>query len=73
MKSLQSDGYNVYMYFDDHMVDIDHLFCMAHARVKFKYALEQGNDKDAAFILELISELYRLDAGMKKASFPADR
>lgn len=41
-------------------VDIEHLCCMAHARAKFKYALEQGNDKDAAFILELIGELYRL-------------
>lgn len=35
--------------------------CMAHARAKFKYALDQGNDKDAAFILELIGELYRLE------------
>ena len=34
---------------------------MAHARTKFKYALEQGNDKDATFILELIGELYRLE------------
>ncbi len=57
----QSDGYNVYMYLDNHMVDIEHLCCMAHARAKFKYALEQGGDKDAAFILELIGELYRLE------------
>ena len=61
VKALQSDGYNVYMYLDDHMVDIEHLCCMAHARSKFKYALEQGGDKDAAFILELIGELYKLD------------
>ena len=33
VKALQSDGYNVYMYLDDHMVDIEHLCCMAHARV----------------------------------------
>ena len=46
---------------DDHMVDIEHLCCMAHARAKFKYAFDQGNDKDAAFILELIGELYRLE------------
>lgn len=56
VKALQSDGYNVYMYLDDRMVDIEHLCCMAHARAKFKYALEQGNDKDAAFILELIEK-----------------
>ena len=61
VKALQSDGYNVYMYLDDHMVDIEHLCCMAHARSKFKYALEQGGDKDAAFILELIGELYKLE------------
>ena len=60
VKALQSDGYNIYMHLDDHMVDIEHLCCMAHARTKFKYALEQGNDKDATFILELIGELYRL-------------
>ena len=56
VKALQSDGYNVYMYLDDHMVDIEHLCCMAHARAKFKYAFEQGNDKDAAFILELMEK-----------------
>ena len=61
VKTLQSDGYNVYMYPDDHMVDIEHLCCMAHACAKFKYALEQGDDKDAAFILELIGELYKLE------------
>ena len=61
VKSLQLDGYNVYMYLDDHMVDIEHLCCMAHARAKFKYALEQGNDKDVAFILKLIGELYKLE------------
>ena len=61
VKALQSDGYNVYMYLDDHMVDIEHLCCMVHARAKFKYAFEQGDDKDAAFILELIGELYKLE------------
>lgn len=40
VKFLQSDGYNVYMYLDEHMVDIEHLCCMPHACAKFKYALE---------------------------------
>ncbi len=40
IKSLQSDGYNVYMYLDDKLVDIEHLCCLAHARAKFKYAFE---------------------------------
>ena len=30
-------------------------------RDRFKYAFEQGDDKDAAFILELIGELYKLE------------
>ncbi len=49
------------MYLDDHMVDIEHFCCMAHARAKFKYALDRGNDRDVAFILELTGELYRLE------------
>ena len=61
VKALQLDGYNVYMYLDDHMVDIEYFCCMAHARAKFKYAFEQGDDKDTAFILELIGELYKLE------------
>lgn len=75
VKALQSDGYNVYMYLDDHMVDIEHLCCMAHARAKFKYALEQGNDKDAALILELIGELYKLEREYEegKLSPPTDK
>lgn len=66
VKTLQSDGYNVYMYLDDHMVDIEHLCCMAHAKAKFKYALEQGDDKDAAFILDLIGEFYSLERGYEE-------
>jgi len=41
IQALQSDGYNVYMYLDDEVVNADHLCCMAHARAKFKYALDQ--------------------------------
>ena len=42
IKSLQSDGYNVYMYLDNELMDIEHLCCLAHARAKFKYAYDQG-------------------------------
>ena len=49
LKALQSDGYNVYMYLDDELIDTDHLWCLVHARVKFKYASELGGDKDADF------------------------
>ena len=41
VKALQSDGYNVYLYLDDILVNTEHLCCMAHARAKFKYAFEQ--------------------------------
>lgn len=61
LKALQTDGYNVYMYLDNVMVDITHICCLAHARAKFKYALEQGNDPDAKYILDCIAELYALE------------
>lgn len=61
VKALQSDGYNVYMYLDDKLIDTEHLCCMAHARAKFKYAQEQGDDVDADYILEQIAQLYNLE------------
>lgn len=33
IKSLQSDGYNVYMYLDNEHMDIEQLCCLAHARL----------------------------------------
>lgn len=60
IKALQSDGYNVYLYIDKELVDIDHLCCMAHARAKFKYAADQG-EPEAQFFLDLIGELYSLE------------
>ena len=58
IQSLQSDGYNVYMYLDNELQDIEHLCCMAHVRAKFKYALEQGMDKRAQFFVDKIGWLY---------------
>lgn len=60
IKALQSDGYNVYLYLDNELVDIEHLCCMAHARAKFKYAADQG-DTEAQYFLDLIGELYGLE------------
>ena len=54
IKSLQSDGYNVYMYLDNELIDIEHLCCLAHARAKFKYAYDQGS-LQARIFLELIA------------------
>jgi elongation factor P hydroxylase len=58
IQSLQSDGYNVYMYLDNELNDMEHLCCMAHVRAKFKYALEQGMDKRAQFFIDKIGWLY---------------
>lgn len=71
LKALQSDGYNVYMYLDDKLIDTEHLCCLAHARVKFKYASEQGGDKDADFFLDAFGELYRLEAEYEKGKLSA--
>ncbi len=49
------------MYLDNELINIDHLCCLAHARAKFKYALEQGNDEDAEYFLRLIAMLYELE------------
>ena len=56
--ALQSDGFNVYMYLDKELVDVDHLCCFAHARAKFQYAFEQGKDTDAEYFIRLIGWLY---------------
>jgi hypothetical protein len=60
IKSLQSDGYNVYMYLDDELVDIEHLCCLAHAQNKFKDALKCGCEQASHFI-EKIGRLYTLE------------
>ena len=59
--ALQSDGFNVYMYLDNELVDVDHLCCLAHARAKFKYAFEQGKDDEAEYFLRNIGRLYDLE------------
>ena len=59
--ALQSDGYNVYMYLDKELVDVDHLCCLAHARAKFTYAQEQGKDADAEYFIRNIGRLYDLE------------
>jgi len=59
--ALQSDGFNVYMYLDKELVDVDHLCCLAHARAKFKYAQEQGKDADAEYFITNIGRLYDME------------
>lgn len=38
-----------------------YILCMVHARAKFKYALEQSDDKDTGYILGCMGELYGLE------------
>ena len=71
IKSLQSDGYNVYMYLDDELVDVEHLCCLAHARAKFKYAYEQGS-LQARIFLELIARLYGMEDTYRREKLTAD-
>lgn len=65
IKSLQSDGYNVYMYLDNELMDIEHLCCLAHARAKFKYAYDQGS-LQARIFLELIAKLYGMEEAYRR-------
>ena len=61
LRALQTDGYNVYLYLDNEMVNIDHVCCMAHVRAKFKYAAEIEHDENARKFLEYIGRLYALE------------
>ena len=70
--ALQSDGYNVYMYIDNELDDVDHLCCMAHARAKFKYAYEQGGDERALSFLEWIGQLYGFEEEYKLQDLPPE-
>ena len=71
IKSLQSDGYNVYMYLDNELMDIEHLCCLAHARAKFKYAYDQGS-LQARIFLELIARLYGMEETYRREKLTAD-
>lgn len=71
IKSLQSDGYNVYMYLDNELMDIEHLCCLAHARAKFKYAYDQGS-LQARIFLELIAKLYGMEETYRREKLTSD-
>ena len=74
IKSMQTDGYNVYMYLDkeQELIDIEHICCWAHARHKFKLAYEQGSDERAKIFLMLIGELYGMEKAYKAAGLTAE-
>ena len=57
---LQTDGYKVYESLYGNHPDIALVYCMAHARRKFVDAVKY-DEKKANAILELISQLYKLE------------
>lgn len=65
LKALMSDGYNAYTFLDGVLEKIDHLMCMAHARVKFEKAYQHGDDPVAKEFADMLSELYNLEDGYK--------
>ena len=74
IKSMQTDGYNVYMYLDkeQELIDIEHICCWAHARHKFKLAYDQGSDERAKIFLVLIDELFDLEKAYKAEGLTAE-
>ena len=52
-------------------VDTEHLRCLAHARAKFVYAYEQGDDPDAKYLIDCFGELYRLEDTYKLSGLSA--
>ena len=73
LRALQTDGYNVYLYLDNEMVNIDHMCCMAHVRAKFKYAAEIEHDVNARMFLEYISRLYGLEKRYEEEKLSAEQ
>ena len=73
LRALQTDGYNVYLYLDNEMLDIDHVCCMAHVRAKFKYAAEIEHDVNARRFLEYIGRLYALEKKYEEENLSAEQ
>ena len=73
LRALQTDGYNVYLYLDNEMLDIDHVCCMAHVRAKFKYAAEIEHDRYARRFLEYIGRLYALEKRYEEEKLSAEQ
>ena len=70
--ALQSDAYNVYMFIDKELANVTHLCCLAHARAKFKEALEQGKDERARLFYDCIGLLYGYEAEYRRLGLSPD-
>ena len=65
IKSLQSDGYVGYVFLDDDVVDVEHIYCLAHVRSKFVTAYNIGKVRQAKPFLKWIGKLYKLEKEYK--------
>ena len=70
--ALQSDAYNVYMFIDKELSNVTHLCCLAHARAKFKEALEQGMDERARLFVDCIGLLYSYESEYRQSGLSPD-
>lgn len=73
IKSLQSDGYVGYVFLDDDLVDIEHIYCLAHVRAKLVVAYNIGKVKEARQFIEWIQELYKLEKLYKKLNLTPEQ
>ncbi len=72
IKSLQSDGYVGYVFLDDCLVPVDHIYCLAHVRAKFVTAYDIGGVREAKPFIDRIGELYRLESHYRKLGLPPE-
>lgn len=68
---LQSDGYNVYLYLYNKMVDINHICYLTHARAKFQYVAWILGDKNAKKIVGYIAAFYAKERAYREAGLNA--
>jgi hypothetical protein len=72
IKSLQSDGYVGYVFLDDCLVPVDHIYCLAHVRARFVTAYDIGGVREAKPFIDRIGELYRLESYYRKLGLPPE-
>ncbi|GAA6530471.1 hypothetical protein LPYR103PRE_24440 [Segatella asaccharophila] len=72
IKSLQSDGYVGYVFLDDCLVPVDHIYCLAHVRAKFVTAYDVGGVREAKPFIDRIGDLYRLESHYRKLGLPPE-
>lgn len=54
-------------------MDTEYLCYIIHARAKFKYVLEQSDNKDVGYILSCMVELYGLECGYEQGKLSPEQ